>query len=253
MEGTITDENIVVEQGVENTPHEELPTSENTSQTGSLPEGSSERTRKEFEKLLTYNKELKAKVKELESLKNNHSENTTSNFKSEDLQNESSDYIDEDGNVDINRLNKDLKMLKSHALEAKALAEDAKNTMEVEKAVVKYPYLDPANPDYDKEFNELVKDRIARLKMEGKNVSLSQAAEQVIKVYKPVNSSLKEKEDVIAEYKKTQTAKAHVGAVNNGRNVRNDQTLDDLKRMMYSQNSTKSSLAIQERLKAIGL
>lgn len=253
MEGTNKDELQVVEQGVENTPHEELPTSENTSQSGSLPESTSERTKKEFEKLLSYNKELKAKVKELETLKTRNSENTENHFKSDDLSSDMTDYIDDEGNVDISRLNKDLKLLKSHALEAKALAEDAKNTMEVEKAVARYPYLDPANPDYDRDFTELVKDRVARLKLEGKNINLSQAADEVFKVYKPVNSSLKEKEDVIAEYKKTQVAKAHVGAVNNGRNVRTEQTVDDLKRMMYSQDSRKQSFAIQERLKAIGL
>jgi hypothetical protein len=254
MEGTKQDENKVVENGVENTPQEELPTSENTSQeSGSLPENASERTKKEFEKLLNYNKELKAKVKELETLKQ-QVEPEVSTFKAGfETDSEPSDYIDEDGNVDIARLNRDLKFLKSNALEAKALAEDAKNTIEVEKAVTKHPYLNPASNDYDSQFSELVKDRIARLKLEGKSITLTDAADEVLKVYKPANYSLKEKEDAVAEYKKTQNAKAQVGAINTGRNVRTDYNKDDLKTFLYSNDSSKVSKAIQERLKQAGL
>ena len=165
-----------------------MPTSENISQeSGSLPDNASERTKKEFEKLLNYNKELKAKVKELESLKQKQ-ESDVSNFKAGfETESDPSDYIDEDGNVDIARLNRDLRFLKSNALEAKALAEDAKNTIEVEKAVTKHPYLNPASNDYDIQFSELVKDRIARLKLEGKNITLADAADEVLKVYKPAN------------------------------------------------------------------
>ena len=91
------------------------------------------------------------------------------------------------------------------------------------------------------------------MQLEGKNVSLANAADEVLKVYKPINSSFKEKEEAIAEYKKSQVAKAQVGAVNSGRNVRADLTLEDLRQKMYSQDSASRSSAIQERLKQIGL
>jgi hypothetical protein len=230
-----------------------LPDQETTTQEEpKLPEHAAERTRKEFEKLLASNKELKAKLKELEvktqAEVRQEESNYSSNF-SEDM----GDYVDEDGNVLIDKLNRDLKSLKMSALEAKALAEDAKNTIEVEKAVTKHPYLDPASSEYDPQFTELVKDRLARLQLEGKNASLTLAADEVLKVYKPANFSFQEKEDAIAEYKKSQVAKAQVGAVNTGRNIRVDQTLEDIKRKMYSQNSADRSSAIQERLKQIGL
>lgn len=241
-----------VQQGIENETATELPTVEtqDSKQEFSLPDNAAERTRKEFEKLLAYNKELKAKVRDLENSKPKDTE--VSNFKAETSSDEIDDYVDEEGNVDIAKLNRDLRFLKSHALEAKALAEDAKNTIEVEKAVTKHPYLDPANPDFDPQFVELVKDRMARLRLEGEDSSLARAADEVLRVYKPTNFSLKEKEEAVAEYKKSQVAKAQVGTVNTGRNVRVDQSLEDLKAKLYSTNEADRSFAIRERMKGLG-
>jgi len=217
-----------------------------------LPENAAERTRKEFEKLLASNKELKAKLKELETKKQVDVKPESFDFSSS-ISDDMGDYVDEEGNVLIDKLNKDLKSLKMSALEAKALAEDAKNTIEVEKAVTKHPYLDPANADYDPQFVELVKDRLARLQLEGKNASLSMAADEVLRVYKPINATLKEREEAVSEYKKTQVAKAQVGSVNTGRNIRVDMTAEDLKAKLYSYNEKDRNFAIQERLKKIGL
>jgi hypothetical protein len=230
-----------------------LPDQETTTQgEPNLPEHAAERTRKEFEKLLASNKELKAKLKELETKKQaDVKPNVFDN--SSTLSEDMGDYVDEEGNVLIDKLNKDLKSLRMSALEAKALAEDAKNTIEVEKAVTKHPYLDPANVDYDPQFVELVKDRLARLQLEGKNTSLSLAADEVLRVYKPMNATLKEREDAVSEYKKTQVAKAQVGTVNTGKNVRVDFTSEDLKQKLYSYNENDRSFAIRERLKRIGL
>lgn len=232
-----------------NLPDQEISTQEEPK----LPEHAAERTRKEFEKLLASNKELKAKLKELEVKK--QAEVRTENVfdYSSNISEDMGDYVDEDGNVLIDKLNKDLKSLKVSALEAKALAEDAKNTIEVEKAVTKHPYLDPANVDYDPQFVELVKDRLARLQLEGRNASLSLAADEVLKVYKPMNASLKEREEAVTEYKKNQVAKAQVGNVNPGKNVRVDFTTEDLKTKLYSYNEKDRSFAIQERLKKMGL
>jgi hypothetical protein len=230
-----------------------LPDQEKTTQEEpNLPEHAAERTRKEFEKLLASNKELKAKLKELEVKKQADVKPESFDFSS-NISEDMGDYVDEEGNVLIDKLNQDLKSLKMSALEAKALAEDAKNTIEVEKAVTRHPYLDPANSEYDPQFTELVKDRLARLQLEGKNASLSMAADEVLRVYKPMNATLKEREDAVSEYKKTQVAKAQVGSVNSGRNIRVDQTTEDLKQKMYSFNSNDRSFAIQERLKKIGL
>jgi len=230
-----------------------LPDQETTTQgEPNLPENAAERTRKEFEKLLASNKELKAKLKELETKKQADVKPESFDFSS-NISDDMGDYVDEEGNVLIDKLNKDLKSLKMSALEAKALAEDAKNTIEVEKAVTKHPYLDPANTDYDPQFVELVKDRLARLQLEGKNASLSNAADEVLRVYKPMNATLKEREEAVTEYKKTQVAKAQVSSVNTGKNIRVDLTSEDLKAKLYSFNERDRNFAIQERLKKIGL
>jgi hypothetical protein len=240
-----------VQEGIENNTATDLPTVESpdSQQEFNLPDNAAERTRKEFEKLLAYNKELKAKVRDLENSK--PKDTVVSNFKSE-VSPDMDDYVDEEGNVDIAKLNQDLKFLKSHALEAKALAEDAKNTIEVEKAVTKHPYLDPGSSEYDPQFVELVKDRMARLRLEGEDTSLSRVADEVLRVYKPTNFSLKEKEEAVAEYKKSQVAKAQVGTVNPGRNVRVDNSIEDLKAKLYSYNEADRSSAIRERLKKMG-
>lgn len=232
-----------------NLPDQEISTQEEPK----LPDNAADRTRKEFEKLLASNKELKNRLKELENKKQPEVKQENVFDYSSTVSEDMGDYVDEEGNVLIDKLNKDLKSLKMSALEAKALAEDAKNTIEVERAVTKHPYLDPANVDYDPQFVELVKDRLARLQLEGKNASLSLAADEVLKVYKPMNASTKEREEAVTEYKKTQVAKAQVGAVNAGRNIRVDTTTEDLKRKLYSYNSADRSSAIQERLKKIGL
>ena len=192
-------------------------------------------------------------MKELETKKQVDVRHEDVSDYSSGLSEDMGDYVDEEGNVLIDKLNKDLKSLKMSALEAKALAEDAKNTIEVEKAVNKHPYLDPASTDYDPQFTELVKDRLARLQLEGKNASLSHAADEVLKVYKPMNASLKEREEAVTEYKKTQVAKAQSGAVNSGRNIRVDMTAEDLKTKLYSINERDRNFAIQERLKRAGL
>ena len=232
-----------------NLPDQEISTQE----APNLPDNAAERTRKEFEKLLASNKELKARLKELETKKQAEVKPQEVVDYSSTLSEDMGDYVDEEGNVLIDKLNKDLKSLKLSALEAKALAEDAKNTIEVEKAVTKHPYLDPANVDYDPQFVELVKDRLARLQLEGRNASLSTAADEVLRVYKPMNATLKEREEAVNEYKKTQVAKAQVGAVNPGKNIRADFTQEDLKAKLYSYNSNDRSFAIRERLKNIGL
>lgn len=227
--------------------NQELPTDVQQTEDNSLPDNATERTKKEFSKLLSYNKELKKKIEELENIQ--------SKVKTADasLSHDPNDYIDDDGNIDIARLNADLRAMKSYVLEAKALAENANQNIEVEKAVVKHPYLDPASESYDPQFSELVKDRLARLKLEGKDVSLSKVADEVSKVYRPQNSKVADTEQALNDFKKSQVNKANVGAINTGRNVRVDETINDLRKVMYGNDPDARDRAIQQRLKNLGL
>jgi hypothetical protein len=224
----------------------DMPSEETTkTEEAKLPENVTDRTRKEFDKLLKMNKELASRVKELET--------TKPEFKSEVSASDMGDYIDEDGNVDIAKLNADLKAIRNQSLEARALAEDAKTTIELERALSKHPYLDPSNSDYDQNFNELVKDRIARLKLEGKNASLSQVADEVLKIYRPMNFETKQTEQALEEYKKTQVAKAVQGTVSGGRNIRTEETVENLRQKMYSKDEQTRLSALAERMKRAGL
>jgi len=227
--------------------NQELPTDVQQTEDNSLPDNATERTKKEFSKLLSYNKELKKKIEELESIQ--------SKVKTADatLSADPNDYIDEDGNIDISRLNADLKAMKSYVLEAKILAENANQNIEVEKAVTKHPYLDPASELYDAQFTELVKDRLARLKLEGKETSLSKVADEVSKVYRPQNSKVADTEQVINDYKKSQVNKANVGTLNSGRNIRVEENLSDLRKIMYGSDPEARDRAIQQRIRNAGL
>jgi hypothetical protein len=196
----------------------ELPTGEVVNQQVqeedfSLPESSNDRTKEQFNKLLQRNKELNEKLKNLETGKKLEPEvpaytSVYETIKSDPYGNvtqQESDYIDEDGTVDIEKLNRDLKALKVSALEARRLAEQAREDVEVREAHMKHPYLDPQNPEFDSQFFELVRDRVVRQKFyEGKNSSLKSVADQVISFYKPKNLVQQEKEQVAAEFKKSQ-------------------------------------------------
>lgn len=141
----------------EENPIEELPTSE--------VDSSNDRTKEQFSKLLQSNKELKATVDML--LKEREStpayQSVYEEFHTTDNKDESSDvYVDEDGNVNIQKLNNDLKLAKREAEEAKKLSQRAREEVEVREAHNKHPYLDPTNPAFDAQFYEIVKDRVLR-------------------------------------------------------------------------------------------
>lgn len=205
-----------VAQGLGEQSLQELPTVEDANQGTeefSLPESSNDRTKEQFNKLLQRNKELNEKLKSFESSKEIEPEvpaytSVYETIKSDPyggVTQQEVDYIDEDGTVDIEKLNRDLKALKVSALEARRLAEQAREEVEVREAHMKHPYLDPQSPEFDPAFFELVKDRVIRQRYyENKQTSLKNVADQVISFYKPKSLALKEKEQIAAEFQKSQ-------------------------------------------------
>jgi len=226
----------------------------------SLPESSNDRTKEQFNKLLQSNKELKEKLSQVGSSKNSEPVaygSVYETFKSTPFQEDStpsqdSDYVDEDGNVDIAKLNKDLKALKVSALEARRLAEQAREDVEVREAHNKHPYLNPQSSEFDAQFFELVKDRVLRQRYyEGKNTPLSQIADQVTTFYKPGAAQKKEQEKAVEEFKKTQQQIASTAPIssNTVKRVESKNNMDDLRQRTQQGDSN----AIRERLKAIGI
>ena len=240
----------------------DLPTEQNEVQGSvvdefSLPESSNDRTKEQFQKLLQSNKELKEQLEKLASTKNSEPATYGSvydSIKSDSVQGNTSSsdsYIDEDGNVDITRLNQDLKEAKMSALEAKALAQKAREDLEIREAHMKHPYLNPQSSEFDPTFFELVKDRILRQKFyESKNVSLGEVADQVISFYKPSSIKSADSAKAVEEYKKAQSQITNNAPLTNSNRARQEgPNLDDLR----ARTRTGDSKAIIERLKNIGI
>lgn len=246
-------------QGEFETPTD-LPTVE--SQTESSAEDyqldtSNDRTKEQFQKLLQSNKELKEQLQKLASNKNSEPNpygSVYDSIKSDSVQGNttsSDSYVDEDGNVDIAKLNKDLKEAKMSALEAKALAQKAREDLEVREAHMKHPYLNPQSSEFDPTFFELVKDRVLRQKFyENKTVSLGEVADQVVNFYTPSSKKSAESAKAIEDYKKAQSQIANNAPLSNSnRNRQDGPSLDDLR----ARTRLGDSKALIERLKNIGI
>lgn len=221
---------------------------------------SNDRTKEQFQKLLQSNKELKERLAQLESNKNSEPPiaygSVYETFKSNPVvqtqsEVQDNDYVNADGEVDIEKLNADLKALKVSALEARRLAEQAREDIEVREAHAKHPYLDPQNSNFDPQFFELVKDRVLRHRYyEGKNMPLATVADQVLSFYKPSSMAKKEAERAVEEYKKSQQQVTSNAPISSSTGRRQEGTkLEDLR--IRTQNG--DSQALRERLKALGI
>jgi hypothetical protein len=218
---------------------------------------SNDRTKEQFQKLLQSNKELKEKLSQLASTKNSESNTYGSvydSIKSDSVKENTTstdEYVDEEGNVNIAKLNKDLKEAKTSALEARALAQKAREDFEVREAHMKHPYLNPQSSEFDPTFFELVKDRTLRQKFyEGKETNLLDIADQVISFYTPSSKKSAESAKAIEDYKKAQSQIANNAPLSNSNRARQEgPNLDDLR----ARTRTGDSKAIIERLKNIGI
>jgi hypothetical protein len=237
----------------------DLPTEQNaTSSEGEYQlDTSNDRTKEQFQKLLQSNKELKEQLQNLASTKNSEPTAYGSVYDSiksdsvKDNTTSSEEYVDEDGNVNIAKLNKDLKEAKTSALEARALAVKAREDLEVREAHMKHPYLNPHSSEFDPTFFELVKDRTLRQKFyEGKETNLVDIADQVISFYTPSSKKSAESAKAIEDYKKAQSQIANNAPLSSSSRARQEgPNLDDLR----ARTRSGDSRAILERLKNIGI
>lgn len=236
----------------------DLPTEQNvTSSEEYQLDTTNDRTKEQFQKLLQSNKELKEQLQKLASTKNSEPSpygSVYDSIKSDSVQGNtvsSEEYVDEDGNVNIAKLNKDLKEAKMSALEAKALANKAREDLEVREAHMKHPYLNPQSPEFDPTFFELVKDRTLRQKFyEGKATNLADIADQVISFYKPSSMKSAESAKAIEDYKKAQSQIANNAPLSSSSRARQEgPNLEDLR----ARTRSGDSRAILERLKNIGI
>lgn len=220
---------------------------------GSLPDGVSERTSKEFEKLKEANRKLKEAL-DAKGSQNDLSDYLPSHLTKREIEEVQTDFVDQNGYVDVNALNRALKEANDRARRAEELAlsnvKERESRM-VQEAHQKHPYLDPRSPQHDRKFYEAVRDRMVRYFSEGMEKPLAEVADEIAEFYKPAITPEKvevEKQKAVEGYKQSQTTRAIVNtAPTQKREPAND--LDDLRVKTRSGDST----ALQERIRRAGL
>lgn len=204
-----------------------------------LPDATSERTRKQFDKLKETNKTLSQQLAVYEQLTGAGTYPPVTNLQA---------YVDSEGNVDIERFNRAIQQANEYAQKALELAQRQKEDQEEREAYQQFAWLNPASPDYNPEAYDLVVDRLVRERfVEGKEKSLSQIAKEVSK-FIPQNVA-KVKEEAISQYKEVEAKKSYTSPVNAGKGQpRVEISSDELRRRTLEGDSQ----AIQERLRRSG-
>lgn len=131
------------------------------------------------------------------------------------VQNLTQQFVDKDGNVDINGLNNALYQSNQRALQASEAARQAnervsrfEETQQVRELHSQFPELDPKNKTgFDKQFFEQVKDRIVRNMWESKKQSPVEVAREIKSFFKPEVSRNKIETEAVDNYKKVQQAR----------------------------------------------
>lgn len=186
---------------------EGVPTSEQESTGGnstaesSLPEGVAERTKAEFEKLTESNRRLKEQLEAQKTSKNpfdmiNPKFDTPQtptvdakqfeNLSQGQVDNIASDFVDEDGNVDIKALNQTLANANQRSARAeeqvRRLSQDFNardEARQLQEAYKEFPELNPSSENHDPTFYRLVENELVREFSEGRQVDLLSAAKSI--------------------------------------------------------------------------
>lgn len=206
----------------EETPASQMPSDEQ--KRSELPEDASERTREQFEKLKASNQKLKQELERtaqgdsvFDSFRNPKQSAPVQSGQSV-AEPQSSASIEEDGSVDINKLNATLTDAQQRALRAEQRASQTEErimrfeeTRQAEDAHKEYPQLDPApgNDKFDSNFFDLVKDRLLSNMYSGKQETLVQAAKNIANVYKGTENVGQAKEEAVKEFKQSQSQTEH--------------------------------------------
>lgn len=223
------DEQILEQQEVEVDPVA-IPATEEPAE---LPEETTERTKREFEKLKKHNRQLAEENEKLktssppqqsalESLHPQASVADTPNLSPKQVDDIVKDLVDENGYLDQALLENTLRKANQQVAEAKAVAEQARQeasqarsqvskfeeTREVRIAHKKFPSVDPNSKKYDPSFFKLVKNELLGAMYEGRPLTFVDACREVNRVYKPKVVGQDVKADAVEEYKKSVAQKS---------------------------------------------
>jgi hypothetical protein len=208
-----------------------------------LPDGVAERTAAEFEKLKEHNAQLKtqldaykSKTSVLDDLRPpTEVQVETPNLTPEKVEEIKSKFVDENGYVDVARVEQELNNVEERAKRAEAKADkiekkiqNSEESANVKVAHTEFPQLDPHSETFDTKFYELVKLNLIGQMMNGEQ-DIVKAAREVSKIYTPVDVS-KAKTEAIDEYKAKVTKRNQAGEDVSGRGKGEPTDLDELKR-----------------------
>lgn len=254
-----------------------LPTEDVHTDTEELPEDASERTKKNFEKIREENKRLKEQLAQYgdsvfdafrpqQTAPQPQQVDTSAfgNLNPQQVDSITSQFVDEDGMVDINGLNQALSQANQRASAAEAEARRTRESLErfeesqqVREAHAVHPWLNPKDPNFDPVRFELVRDRILRVKhYEGQPITLLEAADYIAQSAgsqaSPVNLD-KVSEEAVTKYKESQQ-KRQQGPIETGKGEpRDTQDLNELREKTRSENPSDDAPALEERLKNLGI
>lgn len=209
---------------------------------GDLPEGVSERTKAEFEKLKASNKALSDKLSALERTQQSESvfdylsnqvpsnrqapqvdASQYSHLNQGQVAHVAQQFVDQYGNVDINRLNQALAdaNIKAEQAQRRASATEerllkAEQSRQEREAYGKHSWLNPRSPDFDRRGWELTRDKVLSEMISGRERPLVDIADEISSLYKPQAVAEADKQKAVEDYQKTQTAKAQQAPASRG-------------------------------------
>lgn len=170
------------------------------------------------------------------------------------------DYVDELGNVDIQRLNQALsqaqqvgQMNAQQAQAAMAYAQQVDRRMQEREAYSKYPELDPVAKTHDDDFKQLVADRMARNWAMGINKPLVEVADDVSRVYAKRQTEEAVAKKAVEQFKEAQVNRQQ-GPVEKQRSASREEVgVEKLREITRRGTPEQQEAAIAERLKRAGM
>lgn len=226
-----------------------------------LPDGVSERTKAEFDKLKEHNAQMKAeldayksKTSVLDELKVPEAQEETPNLSTTEVAEIKSKFVDDNGYVDVAKFEEALSKAEERAKRAEEIAarvekkiQNSEETVEIKAAHAEFPQLDPHNEKFDPNFYKLVKLELVDQMMKG-NKDLMKAAREISKLYTPVVDVQKAKEEAVEEFSKKTTKRSQASETVTGRGAGEPSDKDELVRRTQSGDTS----ALFKRLQASG-
>lgn len=175
------------------------------------------------------------------------------------VQNIKGQFVDAEGNVDIEGLNRALIGANQQAYDATQRVQSLEQKLQkieendqVREAHAQHPEIDPSKKEtFDKKLFELVRDRLLRNMYEGKQQRLADVVSEVKGMFPQVNVT-QVKQEAVDKYKATQQARNQGPFETGSANRLPQNDLDDLRKATRKGGQT-GDIALAQRLKALGI